>query len=424
MAIELDDLKLSFCEYFCLKDHTVIDVTVGCVVANSLEGDPVNLYLVAPPSSGKTEILRSLNDHPKIYPLSNLTPQTFVSGSKGKGGKIKKSLLLNLKEQGKTMIVLKDFTTVLEMRNESRQEILSQLREIADGYYRKTFGTGEEINWAGKLAILAGVTPVIDRHHSIHQILGERFLYYRISPSNPQAMAEMARRFAGREGQIRNELKETVKQFLEQFKDPKIKDIAIEAEINQRLVTLACFVAGARSGVSRDRSTQAIEYLPEAEGPARLVKQLFTLGCGIAIIQGKSEIDEGVYNILKKVGKDTLPSIRNSILEKMWQRKITSNSWEKTRTLSGFFNYPVSTSKFQLEDLMVLGLVDRKIEGNSSEDEDDRYRRQETTPYYWRLSDRCCDLIQSSGVYDTKDESCEFNLGNERLNKQSPSLPA
>jgi len=59
------------------------------------------------------------------------------------------------------------------MRNESRKEILSQLREIADGYYRKTFETGEEVTWEGKLSIIAGVTPAIERYYAIHQVLAK-----------------------------------------------------------------------------------------------------------------------------------------------------------------------------------------------------------------------------------------------------------
>jgi len=236
-------------------------------------------------------------------------------------------------------------------------------------------------------------------------------------------MAEMARRFAGKENQMRNELRETVKQFLEQFTNPEIKDVSISEDVNVKLFNLACFIAEARSGVSRDRYTQAIEYLPEAEGPARLVKQLFTLGCGIAIVQGGNELNEGVYEVLKKIGRDTLPSHRNLILRKMWETEMFGNSWEKTRTLAGHFNYPVQTTKLQLEDLMILRLMDRKIEGSSEEHEDGGFRRSDATnPYYWRLSERCVDLIKTSGVYDVEDDSWDFSTNEVELNKQSPGV--
>ena len=236
------------------------------------------------------------------------------------------------------------------------------------------------------------------------------------------AMAEMAQKSAGKENQMRNELRETVKQFLEQFEGCKIKGVNIGDEINRKLFSLSCFVAEARSGVSRDRYSQMIEYLPEAEGPARIVKQLFTLGCGIAIIQGKSEIDSDVYEILKKIGKDTLPSHRNLILQKMWRMEMLGDSWEKTRTLSGHFSYPVTTTKMQLEDLMILKLANRKDMEDSPEDEDSSYRKQEVRPYYWQLSDKCCELIKTSEVYDIEDDSWDFGTDEEGVNKQSPGI--
>jgi hypothetical protein len=391
---ELDGVRAKFDKWLKLKDRHIIDVILGTVIANSLEGDPVYLYVVGPPSSGKTEILRSLNDHHTVYYLSSLTPQTLISGWKG-SGKFENSLLLKLKERGKTILVLKDFTTILMMRNEARQEILSQVREIADGYYNKPFGTGTEVGWDGKLGMVTGVTLVIDQHHAVHQILGERFLYYRISQDNPETTAKMAQEVAGRESLMRGELRKAVKEFLEHHEEAKVKDISIGGEINEKLICLACFVAGVRTGISRDRYTQAINYLPDSEGPSRLMKQLFTLGCGIAIAQGKNEIDEEVYNILKKVGRDTLPSYRNLILNEMWVRKIVGKHWERPRALSDFLRQPVATIKFNLEELMVMGLANREPEGaHLSEDS-----YSDKIPYLWRLSDKCYDLIQRSGVY-------------------------
>lgn len=140
--------------------------------------------------------------------------------------------------------------------------------------------------------------------------------------------------------------------------------------------------------------------------------------------RGKNELDEDVFTILKKIGRDSLPSHRNLILKTMWAKEIHGGTWEKTRTLSGYFNYPVQTTKLQLEDLMVLNLVNRKIEGVSSEDEDSYHRKQDaTTPYFWKVSDKCCDLIRTSEIYDLQDDSWDFNIEKEEeLNKQSPGI--
>jgi hypothetical protein len=286
------------------------------------------------------------------------------------------------------------------MRSEARQEILSQLREITDGYFSKDFGTGKRIQWEGKLAVLAGVTPVLDKHHGLHQILGERFLYYRMGNDDPKRMAEKAQGLTGKEKAMRHELQEVTRQFLEQFKEPKIKDIHISELMNQKLINLACFVAQARTGVSRDRYDGTIEYIPEAEGPARLIKQLWTLGAGIATIQGKDELDEGVYIILKKVGRDSLPRHRDIIFQTMVQREILLDRWENTKAIGRLLNIPTDTARRYCEDLMMVNLLNRKIEGEDQGDEGWKYSK---APYLWQLSTLSTDFIRNSEIYQFQD---------------------
>jgi hypothetical protein len=406
MAIELDDLKMTFESWIYLKDHNAIDVVLACVVANTLlEGDPINLYLVAPPSSGKTEILRAVAEHPKVFSLSNLTPTTLISGHKSRDGK-NHSLLLKLRDWGKEIIILKDFTTVLELRRESRQEILSQIREISDGYLSKSFGNDQDITWSGRLAIIAGVTPVIDRHHSLSQILGERFITYRMGSDDTRRMAAMAQKVAGKEKTMRRELGQMTKDFLQQFKKVKLEDIYISEPIREKLLSLSCFIAESRTAVPRDQYTREVDFVPEFEGPARLMKQLFGLGCGISIIQSRKEIDLDVYNILKKIGLDCLPSHRKLIISKMWSKKIRGDYWEKTRRIAGFLNYPVPTVKLHLEDLMILCLVNR-----TNEEE----HPGETAPYLWRLSDHCCNLLLETELFGLEDGNAQDD---EELNTE------
>jgi hypothetical protein len=84
----LENVKLAFVSWMDLVDHYVIDLLLGFIVANLFRGpDPVHLYVVGPPSTGKTELLRSFFGYPKVFTISTLTPQTLISGIKGLGGK-------------------------------------------------------------------------------------------------------------------------------------------------------------------------------------------------------------------------------------------------------------------------------------------------------------------------------------------------
>ena len=106
--------------------------------------------------------------------------------------------------EGDAVVLIKDFTTILSMRREKRAAILSQLREIHDGEFRRSFGTGETKIWRGRITVIAAVTPALDRHYSIFSTLGERFLQVRWHRPDSSAAGEWAIRQQGREEMIRS----------------------------------------------------------------------------------------------------------------------------------------------------------------------------------------------------------------------------
>src|SRR5262245_28953803 len=167
--------------------YDAVDIALAVVIGNRMTTDPLWMFLVAPPSSGKTEIINSLRDVPDVFTLSTLTPQTFASGFEKKG--VETSLLPKLTRK---VITLKDFGTVLTMYHEKRAEILGQLREIYDGAFSKAWGNGRSLNWTGKVGLLAGVTGVIDREYALSAALGERFLMYRVQGAPARTLARRA----------------------------------------------------------------------------------------------------------------------------------------------------------------------------------------------------------------------------------------
>ena len=72
--VNLATIKVKFLEFLTLKDAIVIDIVLGTVIANQFQNaDPVNLYLIGPSSSAKTEILMSLQSDKRCYILSSLS---------------------------------------------------------------------------------------------------------------------------------------------------------------------------------------------------------------------------------------------------------------------------------------------------------------------------------------------------------------
>src|SRR5262245_25451753 len=205
-----EDVKKIIDKYLLLPDGgLVVEVLLSAVIANRMTGDPFWLFLVNPPSGVKTELIRALNAVDDIHPLSDLTPQTFASGFDSK--KTQPSLLLRLNNH---ILTLKDFTTILTMHRDKRGEILAQLREIYDGHYKKEFGNGKTVDWTGKLGLIAGVTQVIDTYSSVSQVLGERFVYFRVKSEPGVSVAKRAVDNQGAEETMRKALRGAIAGFL------------------------------------------------------------------------------------------------------------------------------------------------------------------------------------------------------------------
>jgi hypothetical protein len=368
----LEDVKRVVQHCLLLPDGgLVVEILLAAVVANRMDGDPLWLFLVNPPSGVKTELIRSLNGVEDVYPLSNLTPQTFASGFEAK--KVEPSLLLRLDRH---ILTLKDFTTVLTMHRDKRGEILAQLHEIYDGHYRKEFGNGKVVDWTGKLGLIAGVTQVIDTYSSVSQVLGERFICFRVKSEAGAAVAQRAVDNQGQEQEMRQALRGAVAGFLSPIK--AYERITLPGHLVTRIAHLATFCATARSELVRDWKGE-VTYIPEPEGPARLAKQLALFGKALALIGGKSEVSESEYVALYRLAEDTLPRYKLSTLAVL----IGADTALKTSQVGEKTRYPTDTVRRYLQDLAAMNLVERTPGGEGKAD-------------LWELSHYCVDLLEKA----------------------------
>jgi len=369
----LHNIEKAVKKWLILDSTDIVRVLLGTVVANKLKGDPVWLFVIAPPSSAKTELIRALDEIPETHPLSDLTAQTLISGMKGPD----RSLLPKLNNK---ILTLKDFTTVLTMNRDTRQAILSQLREIADGSYVKSWGTGKELKWRGKVGFIAGVTQVIDTHYAVYQVLGERFVQYRLAEPDSRLVVRKARENAGKETKMRQELRDIFTDFIGSLEIPRVEEIKIGEEVGNKFDSLIQFCVIARSGVIRDSyGSKEIVYIPDPEGPARLAKQLATLGKGLALVRGSPQVAEEDYGLLYKIGLDGI----------LRQRMLTINALNEaddqqtTTQIAKTIQYPTNTTRRFLEDLTAFKLVSRDPQGQGKAD-------------LWGLSEKCKNLLEET----------------------------
>jgi hypothetical protein len=353
-------------KWLIIEDKYILKVLCAVVIANRMENDPLWLMIVAPSGGTKTELISGLSEIEGVFPISDLTPNTLLSGFTKKENA---SLLLNSKfPKENAILTFKDFTTVLEMNSDKRREILAQLREVYDGSIRKPFGTGEIVEWKGKLGVIVGVTPIIDIYSSVTQVLGERFIYYRPIMPDGITMAIRAMSGSGKEITMREELKVCFARYIHGTTIPKVVP-EIPREIGQKIANLACFAVLARSGVVRDGYSRDIRLIPAPEQPTRLAKQFGTLYKALEIIESNPSEN---YRIVHRVAIDTIPSSRKEIFLKLYK----SSEWVEGKEIIQSSNQSESVIRRHLEEIEGLRLTQKRSgEGINS--------------YQWALSPKC-----------------------------------
>ncbi len=381
--VSLADVRATFSRHL-VGDSDLVVVVLATVAANHLPCDPVWLFVVGPPSSGKTERLFAVLGLPDLHLLSDLTVGGLLSGvpQRDRVDGSKGGLLREIGAYGQLLI--KDFGTILSMANEPRNVLIAAFRELFDGIWSRTIGAdgGRKLTWEGKLGVIAGVTEAIDQYHAVTGQLGERFLYYRCPPVQRQEQARQSFENLGRENAMRKALREVVTAF---FATVKLDawEIAWEEDDANRVINLADLASWLRSGIFRSGRNYEIELVPEAEAPARIARQLAALFQGMMAI-GVSRPD--AWRLLRKVALDCLPKLRRLVLEFL----VAVEDWKTTAEVAVHVNVPTNTVRRTLEDLAAHQIVERDAARAKTED-DEGDRRSDR----WRLSARAGELFKA-----------------------------
>jgi hypothetical protein len=345
----IDEAIEVFGRWLILKDPTPLYAVFGAVAANLLPGDPVWLGLIAPPSSAKTEILNSLSRLPNVVQVSSLSPASFLSATsnKDRDKEATGGLLAQIGEFG--IIVLKDFTTMLSLRPEARQEVFAVLREVFDGRYTRHVGTdgGRTLTWSGKVGLVFASTETFDRHHSVMSAMGDRYLLCRIAPVEGQF--ERALDHVGEATErMRRELAEAVESL---FAARRAEPRPLSLEERGRISRICSRVVRLRAPVERHRYTTEIEGVHGAEGTGRLGLSLERLLAGLDTLG----IDrEAALKVVETVAMDSTPPMRRRAYE--YLRHIAPREAE-IADIAVNVRIPEKTLRRHMEDLAVQGLV-------------------------------------------------------------------
>jgi hypothetical protein len=367
----LADLEAEFKKFLLIKDPGIISLLVDVVVANQMDMDPVWLFLIAPSSGGKSELIVSVNDilneagDKIVFPISDLTSNTFASGQKRTGKET--SLLFKMPLGG--ILTFKDFTSLLSKNEKTRAEIVGQLREIYDKEYTKRTGTGDDIVWRGKLGAIAGATEIIHEYEEEFSSMGARFIMYSVvQPQRRDVLNFVMEKKKDKtydKEKMRQHLRACMKSYVE-FLIDNIEDqeIKISPQAEKDLMDVADFATIARSGVVVNKFKGNVEFVPSAEMPTRMIDQLLALASAMLVRHNaepaskasKDELTIKEYEILHKIAFDSIPLKRRMALKILAQYRLGIT----TRGLATSINYQTTVAGAWLSQLNGLGVVTRE----------------------------------------------------------------
>ena len=185
----------------------------------------------------------------------------------------------------------------------------------------------------------------------------------------------------GKESQMRSEISEVVRTFLEdkvsmvQFCDlPPMGD-------NEILYNSYEFLALARTTIEKDFRGE-IEEIPEPEFPTRIAKTVSQLCQVHALIHDRYEVTPDDIAFGARIIKDNVPTQRWLVLSNM------QKDWKPTGSIADAIKLPSSTALRALDDLTALGLVERQ---HRDSDDYGTYRRSNL----YRITEEAYDTVHN-----------------------------
>jgi hypothetical protein len=317
--VTLEEVHTRFQRWLYVEDTDLIDVLLAAASDRKVAGDPVWIMLIAASGGLKSETLRACMSLPSVMEIDNLTSRSIVSGKTNAEGEVLKGLA---SEADGKVLIMKDFTELLSKERTERAEIISQFRTWYDGTVSRRYGTQDKIvKVHSRIGLIVGVTPAVDLYTSMLGVLGDRFLKFRYHQSREKSV-EYARKYRGREEEMRLELRGVVNAFMEQLKFDQAT--SVPPDIEDGITALAELTALARTCLPRGLGDfGVVTYDPEPEYATRLIKQLLKLASMLAVVRGKAEVTADEFRVIARIAEDSCAPHRLGIFRVMFNRSLT-----------------------------------------------------------------------------------------------------
>lgn len=328
-------------------------VIVATILTTEISGDPLWVYIVAPPGSGKTALLNPLRDcEEKCIFRSSVGPKELVSGFQAAQDP---SLLP--KCNGKTL-VLKDLTELIRAPGPIQEEVFGTLTGAYDGHVERSYGNNVHRSYDTHFSMLAGVTKAI--YGNSKASLGIRTLKLQLIKMDKDGEDELlssAMNSVGLEGEMNDEMGDSIRRFLLTVEQRSAKELhsEIPQSYKERIKSLSQIIARLRTTVDRDFKDDKVLYRPDPEVATRLAKQLIKLSMGLTYsLPEKGEFSEEEFGIVEDVAFHTSTGWNLDLVESF--ARVDSKRVTR-KDLVDISNLPASNISRSIEDMKLLRLI-------------------------------------------------------------------
>jgi hypothetical protein len=354
-----------------LPDPTHVIAALATAATKNADGEPCWLLLVAPPSSGKTEAVRLLDDIANAR-LNEVTAAGLLSWSKGKN--VKPSGILS-RIGKRALVTFGDLSSLLATSDRGgRDQVFGLLRRVYDGHVTRDIAPpgkhdgDQRLSWSGRLTVVACVTGAIDRYTAHADQLGPRWLEVRI-PERTTEQKRQASQLTRRSdlSSHRSAAREAVAKLLARLPTelPELPDEVADDIEDAALVTTWGRAAVPRNGYGR----REIEDVPVIEEPMRLVQQLGGIARGVLALGLPAT---AAAAIARRLALDSIPAARHAVLKALSTGEVLS-----TASCARAAGLDRKVARMALEELAAIGVVE-----NDRGDEEDN----PVGVVNWRLS--------------------------------------
>ncbi len=274
--------------------------------------------LCGPPAIGKTEILRALDDgQQRTIMVDTLTENAFASAMRDPDQPEKDfSLLYQLSSgrapKGPKVLVVKEFSTFLNMRKEKVDKIFADLRAAYDGSFATAAGNiGLDTRTDLQFGLITACTEKLDDFRRTNQTLGERTLVCRIGRETATYAARAAvadhvvkgcrMKKASLRARIKIQTRKAINDAVRCIKSCGGRVTQGDSYIG-RVARTAALATSIRSSPLSKRS-----YTNLAEGAARFAGQLTSWGDCRVLFDGRASWTDEDYALVRRIAQDTMP---------------------------------------------------------------------------------------------------------------------